>query len=314
MKVLVTGGAGFIGSHVAERLLERGDEVTVLDNFNDFYSPALKRANAQALRGARVVEGDIRDVEGVARLFREGDFGAVVHLAAMAGVRPSLADPLHYADVNVRGTQILLRELEKRPGVRFVFASSSSVYGANERVPFRESDDIHRPISPYAATKRAGELMLSSFHHTHGTHITCARIFTAYGPRQRPDLAIRKFAERIQRDEALPVFGDGTAVRDFTFVDDLVDGLVRAIDIDLGFSILNFGAGRTVSVRQVIETLERALDRKARIEWLPPQTGDVSRTWSDSSAARTALGYAPQVALEEGVARMVAWLQAGRGA
>ena len=198
---------------------------------------------------------------------------------------------------------------------QLVFASSSSVYGEREREsgPFRETDPVERPISPYAATKRAGELLLSSFHHAHGTTITCARIFTAYGPRQRPDLAIRKFAERILRGEALPVFGDGSAVRDFTFVDDLVDGLVRAIDTDLGFAILNFGAGRTVSVAEVIETLERALGRKARIEWLPPQTGDVSRTWSDSSAARAALGYAPTVALEEGIARFVAWLRSREG-
>ncbi len=314
-RVLVTGAAGFIGSTLVERLLGEGREVVGLDSFDPFYAESAKRANLESAaknRSFRLVEGDIRDPDALARAFEGDRIGAVVHLAALAGVRPSLERPVAYADVNVRGTAAVAQAVVQAEVPQLVFASSSSVYGEREGGPFRETDPVERPISPYAATKRAGELLLSSFHHAHGTAITCARIFTAYGPRQRPDLAIRKFAERILRGEALPVFGDGSAVRDFTFVEDLVDGLVRAIDTDLGFSILNFGAGRTVSVAQVIETLESALDRKAVIEWLPPQTGDVSRTWSDSSAAHAALGYAPKVALEEGVARMVAWLH-GRG-
>ena len=318
-RVLVTGAAGFIGSTLVDRLLAEGREVVGLDCFDPFYAESDKRANlAKASKNPsfRLVEGDIRDDEALACAFEGDRIGAVVHLAALAGVRPSLERPVAYADVNVRGTAAVAQAVVRAEVPQLVFASSSSVYGERDREsgPFRETDSVERPISPYAATKRAGELLLSSFHHAHGTSITCARIFTAYGPRQRPDLAIRKFAERILRGESLPVFGDGSAVRDFTFVEDLVDGLVRAIDAHLGFSILNFGAGRTVSVAQVIETLERALDRKARIEWLPPQTGDVSRTWSDSSAARAALGYEPKVTLEEGVARMVAWLHAGRGA
>jgi UDP-glucuronate 4-epimerase len=316
-RVLVTGAAGFIGSTLVDRLLTEGREVIGLDCFDPFYAEAIKRANlANASRNPafRLVEGDIRDEAALAQAFDAARIGAVVHLAALAGVRPSLERPVAYADVNVRGTAAVVDAMVRAGVPQLVFASSSSVYGEREGGPFRETDPVERPISPYAATKRAGELLLSSFHYAHGTNITCARIFTAYGPRQRPDLAIRKFAERILRDEALPVFGDGSALRDFTFIEDLIDGLVRAIDTDLGFAILNFGAGRTVSVKQVIETLERALGRKARIEWLPPQTGDVSRTWSDTSAARAALGYAPKVALEEGVARMVAWLQAGTGA
>lgn len=318
-RVLVTGAAGFIGSTLVERLLGEGRCVVGLDSFDPFYAESAKRANlAIAAKNAafRLVEGDIRDEAALASAFGGDRIDAVVHLAALAGVRPSLERPVAYADVNVRGTAAVAQALTQAGVPKLVFASSSSVYGERESAsgPFRETDPVERPISPYAATKRAGELLLSSFHHAHDTHITCARIFTAYGPRQRPDLAIRKFAERILRDEPLPVFGDGSAVRDFTFVDDLVDGLVRAIDTDLGFAILNFGAGRTVSVRQVIETLEKALGRSARIDWLPPQTGDVSRTWSDSSAAGAAIGYAPQVALEEGIARMVAWLQAARGA
>jgi UDP-glucuronate 4-epimerase len=316
-RVLVTGAAGFIGSTLVERLLAEGREVVGLDSFDPFYAESAKRANLAAASKSpsfRLVEGDIRDDDALARAFEGDRIGAVGHLAALAGVRPSLERPVAYADVNVRGTAAVAQAVVRAEVPQLVFASSSSVYGEREGGPFREADPVERPISPYAATKRAGELLLSSFHHAHGTAITCARIFTAYGPRQRPDLAIRKFAERILRGEALPVFGDGTAVRDFTFVGDLVEGLVRAIDTDLGFAILNFGAGRTVSVAQVIETLERALDRKAVIEWLPPQTGDVSRTWSDSSAARAALGYAPKVTLEEGIARMVEWLRAGRGA
>jgi UDP-glucuronate 4-epimerase len=194
-----------------------------------------------------------------------------------------------------------------------VFASSSSVYGEREDGPFRETDPVDRPISPYAATKRAGELVAHSFHHAHGISVTCARIFTAYGPRQRPDLAIRKFAERMRRNESVPIFGDGSSLRDFTFIDDLVDGLVRALDRDLGFAILNFGAGRKISVLEVVKLLEQTLGQSADIEWLPAQTGDVKRTWADIRAARDALGYAPSVSFEDGVRRFAQWLDGSEG-
>jgi UDP-glucuronate 4-epimerase len=210
--------------------------------------------------------------------------------------------------VNVHGSTVVFEAVARHGRPRLVFASSSSVYGEREDGPFREADPVERPISPYAATKRAGELLAHTFHHAHGLSVVCARIFTAYGPRQRPDLAIRKFAERMRRGDSVPVYGDGSALRDFTYVDDLVDGLLRALDRDLGFAILNFGAGRTVSVLEVVHALEEELGVKARIEWRPRQMGDVSRTWADVGAAREALAYAPEVELREGIRRFVAWL------
>ena len=313
-RVLVTGAAGFVGSTLVERLLAEGRAVVGLDNFDPFYPESSKRENlARASRSSRfrLDVGDIRDPAAVARALEGVD--GVVHLAALAGVRPSLERPAEYADVNVRGTAVVAEAMVRARVQRLVFASSSSVYGEREQAsgPFRESDPVERPVSPYAATKRAGELLLHSFHHAEGLAVTCARIFTAYGPRQRPDLAIRKFAERMRSGRTIPVYGDGTATRDFTYVDDLVDALVRALDFGLDFAILNFGAGRTVALREVIAELERALGVPARIEWLPRQTGDVSRTWADVSAAAEALGWAPKVSLEEGVSRFRAWL-AGR--
>lgn len=310
-RVVVTGAAGFIGSTLVLRLLAEGRRVVGLDSFDPFYPASYKHANLREARRSpafRLVTGDVRDTAAVADAIADGA-DAVVHLAALAGVRPSLERPAVYADVNVHGTAVVA-EAAVRAGVpKLVFASSSSVYGEREGGPFRESDPVDRPISPYAATKRAGELLLHSFHHAHGLDVTCARIFTAYGPRQRPDLAIRKFAERMLRGDSIPVFGDGTSVRDFTYVDDLVEGLVRALDRGRGYSILNFGAGRTVSVQDVIAALERALGCKASIEWLPRQTGDVSRTWSDTSAARETLGWEPRIGLEEGIGRFAAWLR-----
>ncbi|MGH0030936.1 MAG: NAD-dependent epimerase/dehydratase family protein [Myxococcota bacterium] len=312
-RVLVTGAAGFIGSTLVDRLLADGREVVGLDCFDPFYDRELKEANLAEARGSDrfgLVEGDIRDPDAVARAFAGGVDG-VVHLAALAGVRPSLERPAAYADVNVTGTSVILAEAAGRGAPRVVFASSSSVYGEREQGPFRETDPVERPVSPYAATKRAAELVAHTFHHAHGLPVVCARIFTAFGPRQRPDLAVRKFAERMLKGEPVPIFGDGSSLRDFTFVDDLVDGLTRALDSDLGFEILNLGAGRTVSVLDVVKTLEAELGVSAEIDWQPPQTGDVPRTWADVSAARQALGYSPAVSFEEGVRRFVAWLEAG---
>ena len=314
-RILVTGAAGFIGSTLVDRLLSEGREVVGLDVFDDFYPEEEKLRNLEAA-GAhasfRLVRADIRDAARVGKLFAECRFDGVVHLAALAGVRPSLERPAVYADVNVNGTTVVFEQAVRHGARRVIFASSSSVYGERSDGPFRETDPVERPISPYAATKRAGELIAHSFHHAHGIGVTCARIFTAYGPRQRPDLAIRKFAARMLRDEAIPVFGDGSAVRDFTFVQDLVRGLVSALDTDLGFAILNFGGGRTVSVLEVVRTLERRLDLQARIDWLPRQTGDVSRTWADISQARAALAYAPAMPFEDGIACFVEWLRGAR--
>jgi UDP-glucuronate 4-epimerase len=310
-RVLVTGAAGFIGSTLVDRLLSEGREVVGLDSFDDFYSEAEKLDNlagAQESDRFRLVRGDIRDVELVDRLFEQGRFQAVVHLAALAGVRPSLERPAAYADVNVNGTSILLAAATRFGSPRFVFASSSSVYGERSDGPFREEDRVDRPVSPYAATKKAGELVAHTFHSAHGLEVTCVRFFTAFGPRQRPDLAIRKFAERMRAGRSIPVYGDGSQLRDFTFVGDTVEGLVRAVDTGLGYAILNFGAGRKISVLEMIEQLEKSLGVAANIDFQPVQIGDVSRTWADISAAQAALGYTPKVSFEQGVERFVGWL------
>ena len=313
-RVLVTGAAGFIGSTLAGRLLEEGREVVGYDSLDPYYSVALKRRNLAGLEaepGFRFVAGDVRDPGALDAVLAGGRVEGVVHLAALAGVRPSLERPAEYADVNVVGTGRVLEACVRAGVDRVVFASSSSVYGERaDGEPFRETDPVDRPISPYAATKRGGELLAHAFHHARGPSVVCARIFTCYGPRQRPDLAVRAFAERIRRDDPIPVFGDGKSVRDFTYVDDLVDGLVRSLDSGLEFEILNLGAGRTVTVLEVVEVLERTLGRRARIEWLPRQTGDVSRTWADIGKARRLLGYDPRTPLEEGIARFVEWLEA----
>lgn len=310
--VLVTGAAGFIGSTLVDRLLAQGRRVVGLDSFDPFYPEAQKRANLEKATASGAFElqrGDIRDAAALDRAIGPEPVEAIVHLAALAGVRPSLERPADYSDVNVLGSTRVF-DAAVRAGVpHVVFASSSSVYGERSEGPFRESDPVERPISPYAATKRSGELLAHSFHHIHGLSVTCARIFTAYGPRQRPDLAIRKFAERMLAREPIPVFGDGSALRDFTFVEDLVDGLVAALDRPLGFAVLNFGAGRTLSVHEVIAQLEAALGVTARVDHLERQPGDVTRTWADVGEARRRLGYAPQTSFETGIARFAAWLK-----
>ncbi|MCZ6464984.1 MAG: GDP-mannose 4,6-dehydratase, partial [Proteobacteria bacterium] len=295
-----------------DRLLAEGREVVGLDNFDPFYPEDEKRRNlkrASQSQRFRLEEGDIRDAARVRQLYTDHAFDAVVHLAALAGVRPSLERPAAYADVNVNGTAVLLEAAVRAGNPRFVFASSSSVYGEREDGPFLESDPVDRPVSPYAATKKAGELLAHSFHHDHGLPVTCVRFFTAYGPRQRPDLAIRKFAERMLRGAPIPVYGDGSSLRDYTYIDDVVDGLLRAVDRDLGYAILNFGAGRTIRLMEMVNQLENALGLTAEIDRQPAMTGDVPRTWADISAARDALGYAPAVAFEDGVHRTVAWLK-----
>ncbi len=308
-KILITGGAGFIGSQVARALLARGDSVCVLDNFNDFYDPALKRANAADLTGATIVTGDIRDRGLLSTLFAQGNFDGVIHLAAMAGVRPSLDDPLHYGDVNVRGTQVILDELRRRPTTRFVFASSSSVYGSNERVPFREDDDIHHPVSPYAATKRAGELLAYTHHHLYGIPTTCLRFFTVYGPRQRPEMAIAKFTRAIMDGKPVPFFGDGTTRRDYTYIDDIVDGVVRSLDRCKGYEIYNLGESATTTLSELVELIGAAVGARPILDRQPMQPGDVLVTYADISKARAKLGYAPSTAVSEGVRRYVDWVK-----
>jgi len=307
MRILVTGGAGFIGSHVCEALLARGDQLTVLDDFDDFYDPALKRANAALLKQARIVEGDIRDRALLKQLFAEGRFEAVIHLAARAGVRPSLSDPLLYEDVNVRGTLALLEELKSRPATRFVFASSSSVYGANDKLPYSETDDIHQPVSPYAATKRAGELLCFTYHHLYGLPVSCLRFFTVYGPRQRPEMAIHKFVRALHEGQPIPFFGDGSTRRDYTYVSDIVDGVLRALERCSGYEIYNLGESRTVSLSELVTALGAACGRKPILDRQPMQPGDVLVTYADVGKARARLGYAPSTALEQGLERFVEW-------
>ena len=324
-RVLVTGGAGFIGSHLVERLLLAGHAVSVVDDFHPFYDPAVKRANlAAAMRDERfrLVEGDVTDLDGLERAFGDERIDVIVHLAARAGVRPSIAQPGAYVESNVAGTLAVL-ELARRRGIaRFVFGSSSSVYGETASVPFREDDPAASPISPYAATKRAGELLCHTYRHLYGIAVVCLRFFTVYGPRQRPDLAIHKFARLMTRGEPIPVYGDGSTERDYTYVDDILQGVEGAIEYTArhpgAYEIVNLGESRTVSLARLVEVLSAALGVEPRIERLPAQPGDVSRTFADVGKARELLGYRPEVAFEEGIERFVRWFRdegarAGRG-
>jgi UDP-glucuronate 4-epimerase len=316
LRVLVTGGAGFIGSNLVDALLTRGDEVAVLDSFHPFYPRGTKERNLDAARSdpgfLGLQEGDIRDAKAVAHLLEAHAPDAIVHLAARAGVRPSVEAPEEYVDVNVTGTAVLLREAAQRGVSRILFASSSSVYGEKPRGPFVEDADADHPISPYGATKRSGELLAYALHRSTGLNVTCVRIFTAFGPRQRPDLAIHRFARRMLDGEEIPVYGDGSVERDFTFVGDLVDGLLRALDRIEGFRIYNLGRGEPVTLNETIATLERVLGVAARRSTLPTQTGDVPRTWASIERARRELGYAPHTSLEEGIRAFAAWLREER--
>jgi UDP-glucuronate 4-epimerase len=311
---IVTGGAGFIGSHLVDRLLADGAAVIVVDNFDAFYPRAAKEANlAGALQNprCRLVELDIRDATGVESLVSRSHPDAIVHLAARAGVRPSIEDPGLYSDVNVTGTVRWLEaasRLEPRP--RFIYASSSSVYGDRPDAPFRETDPVDLPISPYAATKKACELLAFTFHHLHGLPVTGLRFFTAYGPRNRPDLAIAQFTRLIDRGEPVPMFGDGTTRRDYTFVADIVDGIVRAIKQCRGHHLYNLGNSGPVELRQLIDLIATALGKSPIIRRLPEQPGDVRQTYADISRAAAELGYAPKTPLPEGLARYVHWLRA----
>ena len=314
MNILVTGGAGFIGSHTCERLLERGDHVTILDNFNDFYDPGIKRGNLEAMARVgtpEVAEGDLRDEALIARLFEEGSFDCVLHLAAMAGVRPSLEAPLYYEDVNVRGTLLLLEQLRQRPETRFVCASSSSVYGGNTKVPFSEADDIPHPISPYAATKRSCELHSYTYHHLYGIPTTMLRFFTVYGPRQRPEMAIAKFVRLVDEGKPLPFFGDGSTRRDYTYVDDIVDGVLRSIDRCEGYEIYNLGESETTTLAELVEAIGEACGKEPVLDRQPMQPGDVLVTYADVSKAKERLGYNPSTKVGEGIRRYVEWVRSG---
>lgn len=312
MNILVTGAAGFLGSHLVERLLGRGDRVVGLDNMNDYYDPAIKRRNlSSALKHTSFtfVEGDILDSPLLDKLFSEERFDVVVHLAARAGVRPSIKQPVLYEQVNCLGTLNLLEQCKIRQIRRFVFASSSSVYGNVRDIPFREDARIDRPVSPYAATKAAGELYGHNYFHLYGISFTALRFFTAYGPRQRPDMAIHKFARLIVQGRPIPFYGDGTSARDYTYCDDVIAGIVAAIDRDLEYEIINLGESKTTTLSELVSLLEEALGKKAVLDKQPPQPGDVQITCADISKARRLLDYNPQTTVRDGIRRFVEWLR-----
>jgi len=311
-RVLVTGAAGFIGSHVSEALLARGWRVVGLDCFDSFYDPGVKRRNLRTCLANpqfKLAELDIRDAGGLDRCMAEG-FDVVVHMAALAGVRPSIERPVAYHDVNVTGTCCLLEAARKHRVPRFVFASSSSVYGNNPKIPFAETDNVDHPISPYAASKKAGELVCHTYHHLFGMDVTCLRLFTVYGPRQRPDLAIHKFARLIEAGRPITVFGDGGSMRDYTYIDDVVAGVLAAMERCRDYRIYNLGNASPVLLRDLVAAIEQALGKKAVVARQPEQPGDVERTFADTSRAQAELGYEPKTPLREGLARFVEWLRA----
>lgn len=323
MNIVVTGGAGFIGSHLCEALIKQGHRVYVIDNLNSYYSPEIKRENLQEVFNVMnmngipignfiIFEGDIRNQELLNEVLGK-DIDLVIHLAAMAGVRYSIENPSLYYDVNVIGTLKILESCRLNNINKFIFASSSSVYGNNTKVPFSEEDKVDNPISPYAATKKSGELLCYTYHKLYNISTACLRFFTVYGPRQRPDLAIHKFANLIKEDKEILFFGDGTAVRDYTYISDIIDGITRTISwlensVGEQYDIFNLGESRKISLHQMVNTLETALKKKARKKLMPMQPGDVNSTYADITKARNLLGYNPTYDFEEGIKEFVLWL------
>jgi UDP-glucuronate 4-epimerase len=320
MKVLVTGGAGFIGSHLVERLLADGHNVAILDDFNDFYDPKVKHANISTVsKDIAVRDIDLRDREKVANVFNKEKFGAIFHLAARAGVRPSIQQPQLYYDTNVAGTLHLLEGARASGVERFIFVSSSSVYGAAKKVPFSEEEHLTRTLSPYAATKIAGEFLCSTYSHLYKMQSVALRYFTVYGARQRPDLAIYQFTRKIHAGEPIDQFGDGTTRRDYTYIDDVIQGTMAALKYDGGpsrtgglFDVFNLGESETIQLKELIAAIEKALGRKAKINRLPEQPGDMPLTCADISKARKLLGYDPKTKFEDGLPRFVDWFLKSR--
>jgi UDP-glucuronate 4-epimerase len=309
--ILVTGAAGLIGSHAAEALIDAGYNVIGADNFCDFYDRSWKEMNLQSIHGApgklEVEEIDITDGVAIDRLVELTRPKAILHLAAMAGVRPSIEQPGYYARVNVEGTTHLLQAAVRHNVGKFLFASSSSVYGNRSTVPFSEEDPVGEPISPYAATKRAGELLCYTYWHLYRLPVACLRFFTVYGPRQRPEMAIHKLTDLMARGKTLPLYGDGSSRRDYTYIDDIVDGLLAALELEPGFEILNLGGADTTSLRDLVHWIAEELAVEPRIDYLPAQPGDVPITYADVSKAARLLGYSPKVPIREGLRRFVSW-------
>lgn len=311
MKILVTGGAGFIGSSLVDKLLQRGHSVMVVDNFNDYYSPEIKEANLVSHHNDplfSLVRANIEDEHAMAGIFNDTTFDLVVHLAARAGVRPSIDKPTDYMKTNVIGTAVILGEMARHGIKKLIFASSSSVYGNCSAESFSEDLKVTEPISPYAASKSACEQLCYTFHHLYGIQTVCLRFFTVYGPRQRPDLAIHKFVDLIEAGKPIMMFGDGSTKRDYTFIDDIVHGILAAIDYDkTGYEIINLGGGEPITLRRMISTIEVALGKKAIVKTLPMQPGDVTKTVCDWSKANRLLGYTPETKFEDGVRKFITW-------
>jgi len=310
-EVLITGVAGFIGSHLAQRLLHAGCQVIGLDNFDDYYSVSLKKRNLSLIEkpsGFQFIEGDIRDESLINGIFSDHDIRYILHLAAKAGVRPSIDHPLLYQDVNVRGTLNLLQSCRSRGVEKFIFTSSSSVYGLNCAAPFLEDAVINCPISPYAASKASAELFCRTYHYLYNLPVIILRLFTVYGPRQRPEMAIYRFTDRIEHNQEISIFGDGTSNRDYTYVDDVIDGLVSALQYPGSqFQIFNIGGGRTTSLNHLLKIIEQTLNKEAKIKYLGSSPGDMPVTIADISKARSLLGYQPKVEVSEGISRFVQW-------
>lgn len=309
--VLITGGTGFIGSHIVDKLLFRNYTVICLDNFDKFYNPDIKKQNikdSMLRENFKLVEGDIRDKNLLNRIFTENKIDIVIHLAAKAGVRSSLREPELYYDVNVIGTLNLLESMRLANVKKLLFASSSSVYGNNNKIPFSEMDTVDKPISPYAATKKACELMCYTYHKIYDFDVFCLRYFSVYGPRQRPEMAIHNFAKKIINNEPISVYGDGTSKRDYTYIDDIIDGTMSAMNHLHGYEIFNFGESKTYSLNTVISLLEKYIGKKAIIKKMPEQPGDVKITNADITKAKTMLGYDPKIDLETGIKKFVNWL------
>ena len=309
MRILVTGGAGFIGSHLVEKLLAASHDVVVLDDFNDFYDPQIKHKNiAGFARDVTVYHGDLRDSESVRNLFHREKVDVITHLAARAGVRPSIQYPRLYYDTNVTGTLHLLEAARVTGIERFIFASSSSVYGASKAIPFSEDEHLRQTISPYAATKVAGEFLCSTYSHLYNLRVVALRYFTVYGPRQRPDLAIHQFTRRIYAGQPIDQFGDGTTRRDYTYIEDVIQGTMAALEYEGPlFDIFNLGESETVQLKDLIAAIENALGKRAKINQLPEQPGDMSLTCADISKARKLLGYKPTTRLSEGLPNFIDW-------
>ncbi len=315
MTILVTGAAGFIGSHVCEQFIKQGFNVIGIDNFDLFYSKKLKRSNLSQLNLSNQFqfhEADIRDSKALNEIFSSTQVEVVIHLAAKAGVRPSIESIAEYYDVNVNGTVSLLESMRLQKVKKMLFASSSSVYGNNKKVPFSESDRVDNPISPYASTKKSGELLCHVYSHLYDFDITCLRFFTVFGPRQRPDLAIHKFTRLIQDDTPIPFYGDGSTSRDYTYIDDIVNGVKCALDHLSGYKIYNLGESKVVTLQQLVEIIEQTLGKKAILNHLPMQEGDVNRTNADISKAKAEIGYAPKYGIETGIKKFVEWYNSNK--